>query len=118
MCSHTLFTSVIWLTTARTKRASAIYLAFVHALNEYTIIREMTAGKGFADVVFIPVKTDKPAMIIELKRNGSTEGAIKQIKEGQYFKPLEHYKGRLLLVGINYDEETKTHTCKIEDFND
>ena len=98
--------------------ASAIYLAFIHALNEYTIIREMTAGKGFADVVFIPVKTDKPAMIIELKRNGSTEGAIEQIKERQYFKPLEHYKGRLLLVAINYDEETKTHTCKIEDFND
>ncbi len=98
--------------------ASAIYLAFVHALNEYTIIREMTAGKGFADVVFIPVKTDKPAMIIELKRNGSTEGAIKQIKDRQYFQPLEHYKGRLLLVGINYDEEKKTHTCKIEEFND
>lgn len=78
----------------------------------------MTAGKGFADVVFIPVKTDKPALIIELKRNGSTEGAIEQIKERQYFKPLEHYKGRLLLVAINYDEETKTHTCKIEDFND
>lgn len=35
---------------------SAIYLAYIHALNRYTIVREMTAGKGFADVVFLPVK--------------------------------------------------------------
>lgn len=96
--------------------ASAIYLAYVHALNEYTIIKEMTAGKGFADVVFIPAKTDKPAMVIELKRNGTTESAIKQIKERQYFEPLGQYKGNLLLVGINYDEKTQTHTCKIEDW--
>ncbi|MBR4325550.1 MAG: PD-(D/E)XK nuclease domain-containing protein, partial [Bacteroidales bacterium] len=96
--------------------ASAIYLAYVHALNEYTIIKEMTAGKGFADVVFIPAKTDKPAMVIELKRNGTTESAIKQIKERQYFAPLGNYKGRLLLVGINYDEEEKTHSCEIVDW--
>ena len=96
--------------------ASAIYLAFVYALNEYTIIKEMTTGKGFADVVFIPVKSEKPAMVIELKRNGSTESALKQIKERKYFDSLSHYKGRLLLVGINYDEQPKTHTCKIEEW--
>lgn len=97
--------------------ASAIYLAYVHALNEYTVIKEMTAGKGFADVVFIPAFTDKPAMVIELKRNGSTESAIKQIKERQYFEPLKLYKGSLLLVGINYDEKKQKHTCKIEEWN-
>lgn len=96
--------------------ASAIYLAYIHALNEYTIIKEMTAGKGFADVVFIPAFTDKPAMVIELKRNGTTESAIKQIKERQYFESLKLYKGRLLLVGINYDEKKQKHTCKIEEW--
>jgi RecB family endonuclease NucS len=96
--------------------ASAVYLAYVYALNEYTIIKEMTTGKGFADVVFIPVLTDKPAMVIELKRNGSTESALKQIKERKYFDSLSQYKGNLLLVGINYDEETKTHTCEIEEW--
>ena len=94
--------------------ASAIYLAFIYALNEYTIIKEMSTGKGFADVVFIPVLTDKPAMVIELKHNGSTESAIKQIKERQYFDSLSHYKGQLLLVAINYDEKKKKHSCKIE----
>ena len=96
--------------------ASAIYLAFIHALNYYTIIREMTAGKGFADVVFIPVLTNNPAMVIELKRNGSTESALTQIKEKVYFDSLTHYKGKMLLIGINYDEETKVHTCEIEEW--
>ena len=66
---------------------------------------------------FIPAFTDKPAMVIELKRNGSTESAIKQIKERQYFEPLKLYKGSLLLVGINYDEKKQKHTCKIEEWN-
>ena len=95
---------------------SAIYLAFIYALNRYTVIREMTAGKGFADVVFIPFRESDPAMIIELKRNDSTDSAIRQIRDRQYFDSLSHYQGRLLFVGINYDESKKTHTCKIERF--
>ncbi|MCR4720582.1 MAG: ATP-binding protein [Lachnospiraceae bacterium] len=96
---------------------SAIYLAYIYALNEYTVIKEMTTGKGFADVVFIPFKENRPAMIIELKRNSCTESAIDQIKEKKYFASLEHYNGNLLFVGINYDEKEKTHTCKIEKFD-
>ena len=93
---------------------SAIYLAYIYALNKYTIVREMTAGKGFADVVFIPYVPDLPAMIIELKRNKTAESAIDQIKEKRYFDSLAHYSGELLFVGINYDEDDKTHTCRIE----
>ena len=93
---------------------SAIYLAYIYALNEYTVVKEMTTGKGFADVVYIPVKINAPAMIIELKRNDSTDSAINQIKEKEYFDSLSHYNGDLLFVGINYDEKTKTHSCKIE----
>ena len=95
---------------------SAIYLAYIYALNEYTVVKEMTAGKGFADVVYIPYTTDKPAMIIELKRNDSTESALEQIKNKHYFDCLSHYEGNLLFVGINYDERSKTHECKIEKF--
>jgi hypothetical protein len=96
---------------------SAIYLAYIYALNEYTVIKEMTNGKGFADVVFVPFKESRPAMIIELKRNSCTESAITQIKEKKYFTSLGHYNGNLLFVGINYDEKEKTHTCKIERFD-
>ncbi len=41
------------------------------------------------------------------------EGAIAQIKKKNYVKALEDYKGNLLLVGINYDQDKK-HTCVIE----
>ena len=95
---------------------SAIYLSFIYALNKYTIIKEMTTGKGFADVVFIPFVPNHPAMIIELKRNGSAESAIAQIREKRYFDSLSAYSGDLLFIGVNYDEASKTHECKIEQF--
>ena len=88
----------------------------MYALNKYTIVREMTAGKGFADVTFIPYVPNVPAMIIELKHNKDPRTAVNQIKEKKYFASLEHYTGDLLFVGINYDENTKLHTCKIEKF--
>lgn len=96
---------------------SAIYLSYIYALNKYTIVKELTTGKGFADVVFIPFVGNMPAIIIELKRNGTAESAINQIHEKKYFSSLEHYSGDLLFVGINYDEDTKSHECKIERFN-
>ncbi len=95
---------------------SAIYLSYIYALNKYTIVREMTTGKGFADVVFIPFVPGIPAMIIELKRNGSAETALTQIKDRKYFDSLSHYSGDLLFVGVNYDEQSKTHECRIERF--
>ena len=92
---------------------SAIYLAYIYALNKYTIIREMTSGKGFADVVFIPYVPDMPVMLIELKRNSSSESGLDQIEDKQYYDSLRLYENNLLLVGINYDENNKTHTCRI-----
>ena len=96
---------------------SAIYLAYIYALNEYNCYKELTAGKGFADVVYVPVHPDKPALVIELKHNKSAESGLRQIKDKKYFDSLEHYKGQLLLVGISYDEKTKTHSCRIEKFD-
>ena len=78
----------------------------------------MASGKGFADLVFIPRKQfpDKPALVVELKWNKSAEGAIEQIKRKEYCRSLEEYEGNLLLVGVNYDKETKEHTCVIEEY--
>ena len=53
-------------------------------------------------------------MVIELKHNKSSISALDQIKDKQYFDSLDRYSGKVLLVGINYDEKTKEHTCKIE----
>lgn len=92
-----------------------IQLAFFFAQEYYTIIRELPAGKGFADICFIPRRlyADKPAVIIELKKEETAEGAIAQIKEKRYTGAMMEYKDNLLLCGINYDRKKK-HTCVIE----
>lgn len=95
---------------------SAIYLAYIYALNEYTVVKEMTAGRGFADVVYVPFRQDRPAMIIELKHNKTAESAIEQIRRKEYFRSLDNYFGEIFFIGINYDEKEKTHTCAIERF--
>ena len=55
-----------------------------------------------------------PALVIELKWNKSSEGAISQIKENNYPAVLTDYGGEIVMVGINYDAKTKEHSCKIE----
>ena len=92
-----------------------INLAFYFAREYYTIIRELPTGKGFADICMIPrqLHADKPAIVIELKKDKNAKAAIDQIKQKNYGKALENYKGNLLLAGINYDENKK-HTCMIE----
>lgn len=94
---------------------SAIGLAFFYANLKYTVIKELPTGKGYADLALIPYVPNIPAMIIELKNNKSAESAINQIKEKKYDDLLEHYRGSLLFVGINYDADTKEHQCKIEE---
>jgi len=92
-----------------------ITLAYISAQKDYTLIREMPAGKGFADIVFLPRKSsDKPAIIVELKWDKAANGALSQIKNKQYGKALMEYSGDFLLVGINYDKKTKKHQCMIE----
>lgn len=92
-----------------------ISLAYYSARKDYVIIREMPTGKGFADLVFLPrLSSDKIAMVVELKWDMSVETAIEQIKQKKYVKALEDYSGQVLLVGINYNKETKVHECCIE----
>ena len=93
---------------------SAIHLAYYYAKSYYTIINELPAGKGFADVAFIPYKPNVPAIIIELKKDDTVDTAIDQIKERKYPEALEKYKDNLLLVAITYDSKTKEHFCRIE----
>ncbi|MCI7259144.1 MAG: ATP-binding protein [Ruminococcus sp.] len=91
-----------------------ISLAYYSAQKNYTLHREMPAGKGFADIVFEPNRNcNLPAMIVELKWGHSAEEAVEQIKRKDYLDCLHNYSGEVLLVGVNYDKE-KHHTCKIE----
>ena len=96
----------------------------VHAAQKYyTIIQELDTGKGYADIVYLPAPQypDKPALLIELKYEKDVVTAADQIRDKKYFQKLEHYKGNLLLVSINYDKTVsstekgyKHHSCMIE----
>ena len=95
--------------------ACVLTVAYIWARNEYIIHREYATGKGYADLVMIPRRNvAKPALVIELKFNHTADTAIDQIKRKEYPAKIAEYAGDLLLVGINYDKETKQHSCKIE----
>jgi len=97
--------------------AYTVNLAYIAAGEFYTVIRELPAGKGYADIAFVP-KTDKPAMLIELKYDKTAETAITQIKERKYPRGLENYLDNLLLVAVNYDRNTKKHECIIQKYSE
>ena len=95
----------------------AIGLAYYSARKDYKLIWELPTGKGFADIVFLPLPhTNKPALVIELKYANTARSAIQQIKERQYTQALENFNGEILLVGINYNKgnKDKPHSCIIE----
>ena len=92
-----------------------IKFAYIAAIDQYLKVEELPSGKGIADVVYLPKRRSLlPALVVELKWNKSSEGAIRQIKERNYPAVLEDYGGEIVLAGINYDAKKKVHSCVIE----
>ena len=92
-----------------------IKMAYISCVDQYAKVEELPSGHGLADVVFLPKRRSVlPAMIVELKWNGSAKGALEQIKDRNYPKILENYGGEIVLVGVNYDGGKKAHECRIE----
>ncbi|MDO4170400.1 MAG: AAA family ATPase [Lachnospiraceae bacterium] len=89
-----------------------VTLCYLSARDDYDIKREEKSGKGYCDYMFYPKKSNMPAIILELKVNGTCDEAITQIKEKNYVEKVKSYK-EVLIVGINYDKK-KHHRCKIE----
>ncbi len=97
--------------------SSVLSIAYLSTMQYYfKPIRELPAGHGFADFVFLPKKeyADCPALIVESKWDHFAETALKQIRERKYAEAIKGYTGKLLLVGINYDKKSKVHDCLIE----
>ena len=92
---------------------AAIGLAYFFAASEYTIIKELPAGKGYADMAFIPFVKGLPAMVVELKMEGGTSAAMEQMVERRYADALSAFEGDVLRVAVSYDRESKRHACKI-----
>ena len=93
----------------------AVKFAYIICIDRYLKVEELPSGKGLTDVVYIPKwNTALPALVVELKWNESANSAITQIKDRNYPAVLQDYVGKIILVGINYNEKTNEHTCKIE----
>ena len=94
--------------------ACVLGLAFYSARSKYKIVRELPAGRGFADLVLIPWRNvSLPAIVVELKWNQSAHTAIDQIRERHYPESMRDYTGEVILCGVTYDRESKAHKCVI-----
>lgn len=100
--------------------SSVLTIAYLSSMQYYfRPVRELPTGRGFADFIFIPKPAylaDYPALVVELKWNKSADTALKQIREKHYPESLLQYTGKILLVGINYDKNSKMHQCSIEEY--
>ena len=117
---HTEFASSIQYNNENSL-SSVLTIAYLGSMQYYfKPVRELSAGRGFADFVYIPKPeyiADYPALVVELKWNKSADTALKQIKEKRYPESLLQYTGKILLVGINYNKKTKEHQCLIEELS-
>ena len=93
----------------------AIVLAYYAAKPFYKIFHELPTGKGFADMVFIPLpNSPRPAIVVELKYDKSANSAIDQIKHKNYPKSLQGFSKKIVLCGINYNKSTAKHEVEME----
>lgn len=120
--AHETYTSVLKYNDENSL-SCVLTMAYFTAPAYYNIVREFPAGKGFADLVFLPRANagKRPAMVVELKYNQSADSAIAQIKQRGYQGVLSDYQDQVLLVGVNYSadgEDKKKHTCVIEEWKE
>ncbi len=111
--------------------AALINLVYLSARDRYFVKREQPAGKGVADIAFVPMHPEDAALtpfIVELKVAQDFENAkeaalraIEQIKEKNYISTFKDaltngqtYANEPLAVAISWDPKSKDHACKIE----
>lgn len=116
--AHETYTSILKYNDENSL-SCVLTMAYFTASAYYNIVRELPAGKGFADLVFIPRANagGRPAMVIELKYNKSADSAIRQIKDRRYQGALAGYSDKIVLVGIDYSDnkdDKHKHSCVIE----
>lgn len=97
---------------------AVVRYAYITCIDQYSRIEELPSGHGYADIVYISKRRSAlPTLIVELKWNKTAAGAIAQIKDRRYPASLENFSQKILLVGLNYDEKTKIHSCIIEELS-
>jgi len=95
--------------------ACVVSLAYYSARKSYEMYREQPAGKGYADIVFVPRRNNpNPPIVVELKYDKDARGAVEQIRAKGYEGAIKDYHGEVICVGINYEKKSKKHECVTE----
>lgn len=107
-----------------TELSAIVNLVYLAARDNYRVEREDKAGTGYVDFIFYPYDTTADCIILELKVDHTPDEAIAQIIDKKYvlkFMPKlagqKIYTGRILAVGIGYWNESKKHSCKVEEIS-
>lgn len=113
--AHTEITS-IFIYNDENSLGAAIGLAYYSARKDYRLIGELPTGRGFADIVFLPLPSvNRPAFIVGLKYDKTAQSARQQVKDRQPTQVREGYSGEILRLGIHYEKKkVKPHSCVIE----
>lgn len=62
-----------------------VTLVYLNARDTYRFEREEKTEKGYADFIFHPQREGNPAIILKLKKDSSSQTALKQIHEKKLF---------------------------------
>ena len=101
--------------------AALVNLVYLAARDRYVVRREEPAGKGVADVAFIPRYSAEACwrpFIVELKAGGTAAQAVVQIRERDYAALFadallgEGGSARPLAVGIAWDPKPTTASSR------
>ena len=98
--------------------ACTLRLAFYSAMRRWKLVREAPAGKGYADLLMVPLKSSGaiPGVVVELKWEHSPAEALAQMRERNYAAAFRGTAAQdnVLLCAITYDPKAKRHSCAIE----
>lgn len=104
--------------------AALVNLVYLSAQDRYWVRREEPAGRGVADVAFIPKDPHDrrcPPFVVELKCDGSVEEALSQICERGYTRLFaddlveEKPSQPPLAVAIVWDSKNKVHAAAVDE---
>ena len=91
-----------------------VEISYYNLKQFYNVKKEDTSILGRSDLSFIPYDNNHIPFIVELKINSSAEDIVEQIIQKKYFNSLGDYHGKVLLLGISYDDNTLKHSSKIK----
>lgn len=88
---------------AKERTYQAMLLSMLYGMG-FDPLSERATNTGRIDVI---LEIPKTTYILELKLNDSTDKALKQIHEKQYFKPYTHKGKQIVVIGASFSSELR-----------